>query len=376
MKSFVHGMVVLVIVLGLVLSACSAAAPTPAPSPAPAPQGPTTGPSPSTLPAGEAQLIEAAKKEGGTVVFWTHSLDEPDKVFVPFQKKYPFLKVEYWDAPGGSDAVIKIIEEAKVGRHSVDVFLSSELDYPDLLAANMVPPYTWDNVVGWENQPTGQNFYRNIGMSLRAPMYNTDLVKEADAPHAWEDLANTKWAGKSMMSTSGDEIPLLFAYYWREGDKLNWDKSFKFWTDVVAKAKPRASRGFTAPTQFLVAGDVSIFLVNSLNTGIRNMVMGAPIDIAPVPFAVGSPWSISLVKDAPHPASAKLLVNWLTGEGLQHYSDLQQVHSLNPRVYEKQFAGGVLKKKGIQVYYTPSSLYTAENNAKSGDFWFKLLSVK
>ncbi|MBM2831585.1 MAG: iron transporter substrate-binding protein [Dehalococcoidia bacterium] len=354
MKRIGYGMAVLVVVFGLLIAACAAPSPTPTPAPAPTPQGPTTGTAPAApAAASEQQLIEAAKKEGGTVVFWTHSLDEPAKVFVPFERKYPFLKVEYWDAPGGSDAVIKI-----------------------LLANNAVPAYTWDNVVGWENQPTGQDFYRNIGMSLRAPMYNTDLVKEVDAPHAWEDLANTKWAGKSLMSTSGDEVPLLFAYYWREGDKLNWDKSFKFWTDVVAKTKPRAQRGFTAPTQFLVAGDVSIFLVNSLNTGIRNMVLGAPIDIAPVPFVVGSPWSISLVKDAPHPASAKLLVNWLTGEGMQHYSDLQQVSALNPKVYAKQYAGGLLAKKGIKVFYTPSSLYTAENNKISGDFWFKLLSVR
>lgn len=376
MNRFVSGVVSLALVLSLALSACAAqqkpAPLTPAPSPEKPATGGTTAPSATTS---EQQLIEGAKKEG-EVVLWTMSLAQADKVFKPFTDKYPFLKVSSWDAPNDVDLIIRMIEEAKAGRNTADIVILGEGTMVSVVQEGLVKEYDWPNVKGWSNQPS-HNFYRNLGLSLRAPMYNTDLVLGADIPRSWDALKDTKWRGKAYISASGDDTPLMFAYYWREGDKLNWDKAFSFWQEVIDKAKPRVVRGFTAPSQLLAAGEASLFLSNSMGAGTRTIKIGAPIDIAPVEFALGTPFCLSIVKKASHPNAAQLLANWLTSdEGLGIYANLQELSALNPTVSSKQLVTQLVTRKGIKIVPVPPAVVTVENSQKSSSWWLTKLEIK
>lgn len=379
MRKYFYGIVALVIALSLGLAACAApAAPAPAPTPAP---GPSTTPAPAPSPgtSREQQLVAAAKANGeDKVVFWTMTIKEPDKIFKPFEDKYG-IRVISWDAPSGSSVVPKMIAEAKVGRYTPDVLILSELDFPDLLETGMMLEYDFPNVdEGWAGQPDSK-FYRNINISLRAPMYNTDLVSEAEAPKKWDDLISSRWRGKALVSSSCDECPLIFAYHWRnkETGALDWDRAFKFWGDVIETTKPNVGRGFTTPTQLLVAGDVDIFLANSLNTGMRNIRKGAPIAVAQVEFILGTSWAIGIPKTVPHPNAAKLLVDYLTSdEGLFTYADIQAGSPPVERVSKRLWGDSILRSMGIGIFPTPSSLYTVENNRKSAEWWLKAIGAR
>jgi iron(III) transport system substrate-binding protein len=302
-------------------------------------------------------LLEAARANGeDEVVFWTMSIHDSDRVFKPFENKYG-IKVIAWDAPSGSSVVPKMIEEAKVGRYTPDVIILSELDMPDLINEGMLLDYEYPNRDdAWVNQPK-HNFYVTHGQSLRAPMYNTDLVSPADVPTSWDDLKSDRWIGKSLVSSSADETPLIFAYHWgnKETLELNWDAAEAFWTEVLEATKPNVGRGFTTPTQLLVAGDSAIFFANSLNTGMRNMRKGAPINIAPVEFILGSNWALGIPKTTPNPNAAKLLTDWLTtDEGLFQYADIQELSTLNPRVLERQYSTQTMRALGVDIFTTPT----------------------
>ncbi len=61
----------------------------------------------------QQDLIEGAKKEGEVVV-WVHTMANPNQVIKPFEKKYPFLKVKFWDSRSAT-MIARMIEEAKAG---------------------------------------------------------------------------------------------------------------------------------------------------------------------------------------------------------------------------------------------------------------------
>jgi len=65
----------------------------------------------------QQDLIDGAKKEGEVVV-WVHTMSNPNQVLDPFKKKYPFLKVKFWDSRSAT-MIARMIEEAKANPQRV-----------------------------------------------------------------------------------------------------------------------------------------------------------------------------------------------------------------------------------------------------------------
>ncbi|MBM2831269.1 MAG: iron transporter substrate-binding protein [Dehalococcoidia bacterium] len=358
------------IIIGLVLSLVLAGCATPQ---APAPERPAAA---SPTPAApqltrEQQLVEAAKKEGGEVTLWVHTIAEQINLTKLFQARYPFLKMNIWNSQG-AEILAKLAEESKAGRHSVDVLiLSSEM--ADARTMGLLSEYEFPNVVGWTNQPK-HNFSRGLGGAGRVIVYNTNVVAPAEVPKTYEDLTSTKWAGKTFMSTSGEDTPLFWAYLWREGDKLNWDKAFSFWGDVAKNSKPLVASGFSGPLARLAAGEKALFLPVSTPSTMRLMSLGAPIAIAPLGSVSGDMASIGLAKDAPHPNSARLLIDWLTSsEGVLAYANPTQYFVVDPKLTSKSVTNSRFKALNIEWDALPPEAMNSENLKKSSDFWMKAL---
>ncbi|MCH6546361.1 MAG: ABC transporter substrate-binding protein, partial [Deltaproteobacteria bacterium] len=229
----------------------------------------------------QQDVIEGAKKEGEVVV-WVHTMANPNQVIKPFEKKYPFLKVKFWDSRSAT-MIARMIEEAKAGRYSPDVVTFGARNWPELLEAGLLKEQEWPaHVNKWPYQPK-HGYWRLHAASLRLPTYNKRLISPSDAPKSWEDLKDRKWRGKSVMSTSGGDSLLLFGYLWREkGQRVNWEKAKAYWGEVIDNTKPRVVRGFSAPNELHAAGEFPLFLLNSTNVALRMIEAGAPISIVPI----------------------------------------------------------------------------------------------
>ncbi|HWP60786.1 MAG TPA: extracellular solute-binding protein [Candidatus Acidoferrales bacterium] len=322
------------------------------------------------------QVVEAAKREG-EVVLWSNSFEEPEKVLKPFYALYPFLKVKLWD--GRSEEIInKIITEARAGRYSPDVLLLSTRAFPAIRQAGLLQEYDWPpHVNRWPEQPK-HRFWRNTAASPRIPSYNTRLIPQADVPKSWDDLKSPKWQGKSAISSSGADAPLLFADLWKkENGELNWEKSFAFWREVIQIAKPKVVRGFTGAFENLAAGDFAIFLLSSANSAIQYMQLGAPVRMAPVGRTVGSAWGIAVPQNLPHPNATRLFVNWiLSPEGLIHYADLQSIPLIDPEIGRRARANITLKELGIDWYPIADEFRSEEEVRKATVWWSTELGVR
>lgn len=372
MNRFVYIVVSLALVLGLLLSACSAPQ---KPAPAPAPEKPAAVPTPVApqVTTGQ-QVLEAAKKEG-EVVIWSNVFREKEKFLSVFNGQYPFIKVTVWDASTGSDAVNRLAEEKKAGRVTADIIFSSESDVIPAMTLGLLAEYDWKRE-GWVNQPS-HKFYLNYSANPRTPTYNTDLMSGAEAPKSWDDLKDPKLRGKTAVTSSGAELPLLMAYLWREGDKLNWEKAEKYLTDMVTNTRPRVMSGITRNVGLLAAGDFSLFLGASGDASLFYLMMGAPLAIVPVGQSPGLTRSAALVKDAPHPNAAKIFLDFFTTpEGLLAKTELDFTPVLYPEAAKKDRASQLLKKYGIETVVVPTAVYTAANVDRAVTWWQKLLGVR
>ncbi|MDP2743626.1 MAG: extracellular solute-binding protein [Dehalococcoidia bacterium] len=372
MKRFHHSLLS-VLLLSVVLVAACASPKAPVPATAPAP---TAGQVPSAPQlTEEQQLYEAAKKEGELIIWtntWQHGVIEK-----AFMEKYPGIKVTVWDGPTGAALVSQILEEAKAGKTSVDFLSASAEDMPPLVEAGLLREYSWPNAQGFPGQPP-HKFYLNHSVTTRAPIYNSRLVAPAEVPRSWDALKSQRWAGKSVLSTSGTDSTLMFAYMWREGNKLAWEQATKFWKDVRAVTRPQIASGFSTNIDLLAAGEYDIFLLCSLGEVFIRKWKGAPVEIAPVGGKLpATARSVGILKNAPHPAGAQLFADFFTeARTLASYSDAVAVLSLSPEARKISKIAREFERAGLDVEVIPLEFATEQNLRESVRLWREITSLR
>ncbi len=376
MKRIPHWLLVLGLMFALVLAACAApAAPAPAPAPAPTPApAPSPGKpdAPTAAETREQQLIAAAKANGETeVVLWTISWYH-GPVEQAFEAKYPFLKLKAWD--GSNSTEPKVREEYKAGRYTPDVLQIGLRRMVRLRVDGVLGEYEYPNVVGWESQPD-HDFWRIHQTSLRIPVYNTKVIPEAEAPKNWEDLADPKWRGKTIISTSGADYVLLHAYIMGDVTKeggINWGPSTDFWKKVVDNTKPQIGRGFKAPLEQVMVGDVPIMVMAAATTSLYNVRVGGPLEFVPVGKVGAGDWGIALTSHPPNPNAARLLLDFLTSEeGALVHADMSPNVTYNPEAAKRAYANRFFTSRGIEWTNIPEGVVEPEDYVKASDIWVK-----
>ncbi|MBI2854586.1 MAG: extracellular solute-binding protein [Chloroflexi bacterium] len=337
---------------------------------------PTAKPSPSpTTTLSRQQQLEAGARKEGSIIFWASFATDVDKWLTKFKERYPWLKVETWQADNTTVAE-KVIAENKGGAHNVDVLGMADevwLLFPQSLLAK----HDWPNASYYPADAVQWNgLYIRTHFNLNGPAYNTKILTGANVPKSWDDLKDPKWKGKSAASLSAEEAPLGLAAIWGTGGKLDWDRSFSFWREVFKNTEPRIVNLYTGPTKLLGAGEFEVFNYTATNVAMKEKELSglpvAPVPLSPLP---AKPSGIGILKDAPHPNAARLFADWLTSpEGAAIFTSIMFSPSLNTGAGDTA-ANRILKEKGIGSFMmTP--VMTAENLNKSREFWKELTGAK
>ena len=145
-----------------------------------------------------AQMIAAAKKEGGKVTVYT-SMETftADALKKAFEAKTG-LQMEYWR--GGSTEVLdRSLAEFRVGKPLFDVVAMTG-DHMHLLAkAGVFVKYQSPSLKGFAKEAIDPNLgarYRNI---LYGVIYNKAGIKASEAPKTLEDVVKPAYRGKLVM---------------------------------------------------------------------------------------------------------------------------------------------------------------------------------
>src|SRR3954452_12947680 len=143
---------------------------------------------------GPPELIEAARQEG-KLVFYSANVAESEKpILDAFNKRFPFVKIEFLRAPG-NQLLQRIKTEAAAGKLLADVIdhsdraLMAEIenifqDYAPPTAADYTP----------ETQASPKLWPRSTVVWSIA--YNSELVKTP--PKSWMDLTKPEYGNKQI----------------------------------------------------------------------------------------------------------------------------------------------------------------------------------
>lgn len=269
------------------------------------------------LPAPErtARLVEGARKERLIEWYGTIPFNQARELINPFRKRYPFIELKY--TRGGSSSLFnRVVTEQKAGIRKADVLgfassLHATLMQAGLVAKNMAPfrmylrpgfkdtdgylssPFTYAVVIG----------------------YNTEFVAPKKVPRAYENLLRPEWKGQITIDRE--------AYNWLAGllDIFGEEKGLDF-ARKLAALDPVLHRGHTLMTQLMAAGSVKL-MAEGYHYRIQEFKeKGAPVDyVLTDPTMLKDPSSIWIVKQAPHPHAAALLVDFLfSREGQKVYA--------------------------------------------------------
>jgi iron(III) transport system substrate-binding protein len=298
----------------------TSAAPTTSTTSAPsasAPAGSSAGAASGSAPAGALsvsldQACQAAAGEGGQLNYWTSTdADVFKQEIQPFQAKYPGIKISYTSLRP-ADMVQRIIAEVQA-HHSLDVdAVAGDLpSFAPLFDQKLIQPIDWtklgvpaDLQFQLKGFTTVRTYREVLGLG-----YNTQLVKASDLPSTWQDLINSKWAGKVIADPRGVYLSGL-SLAMGEDQAITWFKNF------LATDKPQIVKGATASMEKVISGEASLTTSSHDAEATEQQKKGAPVGIKYLDIVPTQDWYAVVLKGAAHPNAAACFYGWwLSAEG-------------------------------------------------------------
>lgn len=258
----------------------------------------------------DAKLVDAAKKEGGkVVVYGSLENDTMDLISAAFKKKTG-LDVDFW-RDSANKVTDRVAAEFRAGKPQADVVLTT---------TSTMRLSQRDGLLAKYDSPSAKAFPKhvidaNLGPAYRSTVigvvYNTGIIKPAEAPKSLEDITRPQYKGKvvfpdpSQHTTTAQWLASLHKIMGNE-------KADKFIHDLAA-SKPLLVPSLTPAGERITTGETPIgvaFLKNVVFYG-RN---GVPLDYVRSEKFMGDGQSITLAAKEPHPSAGKAFVDFFLGE--------------------------------------------------------------
>ncbi len=254
------------------------------------------------------RLIDGAKKEGTLTLYSSATIEDATAITDAFAKKYG-VKVRLWRG-SSEDILRRAMTEARATRYDVDVAETAGPEMEALRREKLLREIT--SPVFGDLVPQAVVPHRAWVMSrlsVFAAGYNTNLVKAADAPKSYQDLADPKWKGK--LGIEADDAGWFLAVLGSIGE----EKGLKLFRDIVAKNGISVRKGHTLLANLVAAGEVPLALTVYRYRIEAMQKAGAPIAAVTLPPAVALPTGIAVFHKAPPPNAAVLFVDFFLSDG-------------------------------------------------------------
>jgi len=277
------------------------------------------------------QMVAAAEKEGKVVWYSSVDVKVAEEIKKLFQQAYPKIDMEV-ERSGSERVFQRINQEYQANIHNVDVVNSSDASHflfwkqQKWLASHKPPDLAKFPKDGYD--PEG--YYATWRATLNVMGYNTNLVKEADAPRGYRDLLDPKWKGKLVKAHPGYSGTALTGTY-ALVKALGWD-----YFEKLSKQGVQQLQSTTAPPKTIASGERAVEVDGNEYNMFIEIDKKSPVKII---YAVeGTPFVTSptaIFAQAPHPNAARVLQNFLyTAKAQQILVDAGGARSLHPDVKE------------------------------------------
>ncbi len=261
-------------------------------------------------------LVAAAQKEGEVVWYSTLIINQIVRPMVEaFQAKYPGIQVRYSRATS-SDVALKIRNEARARRVQADLFDGSNTVFM-LQEGGLVAEYRPKSAEAYPadlKDPRG--LWTALNLFYWTSAYNTNLVKEAEAPKTYEDLLDPKWKGKIAWTndlTPGGPPGFIHNILATMGE----EKGMAYLRTFAAQGPVSIPAAQRVVLDHVIAGEypLAVMILNYHAT--ISAAQGAPVRWIKMEPLLQSMSLVSVVKDAPHPNAARLFVEFMLSDAGQ-----------------------------------------------------------
>jgi iron(III) transport system substrate-binding protein len=246
------------------------------------------------------QLIAGAKKEGKLVVYASATAPQLQMYFTTFNKRYPFIKTEYFRT-GKQKLVSKILFEEQAKQHIADVIHTSVIETNILKKRGVLSKYVPREAASYPAQyKDPEGFWTSAYASGTLLGYNSRQVRRADVPKNYDELLNPRW--KNAIAIDANKIEWFAMLLKLKGRPF---------MEKLAALNPTLRDGNTLVLQLLAAGEFPVaagvyeYSIEDLKT------KGAPVDWLGLEPVITYTVAASLPSQPNNPNSAKLFIEWL-----------------------------------------------------------------
>ena len=248
------------------------------------------------------------------------------EVLQVFNRRYPFVKVEYMEASTEVRRE-KVLFAAKRGEALTDlIFNLGNLE--DYIKAGVLSDLR--DIPMWKRYAADLKHENYIGFNIKywSVAYNRDSVNEKDIPKVWDDLLDPKWKGAIGVSRTAK--PVIFAHLW-----AFWgaERTTAYMRKLFAANAQFRSEGTNALLKLTAAGELKFMIPGQEYEAYKDERKGIPVSwvaLDPLPAAAGD---IVILRSTPRLPGAKLFLNWLlTKEGQRIYSKVTAIAPAHPEL--------------------------------------------
>jgi len=258
------------------------------------------------------ELISQAKKEGRVVWYTTVSIPEAKTFIDMFEKEYPFIKVDLLRSGAGA-LVNRVVSEYAAHNYSPDVLqgMASRGGLKLLKKRGILGRYTSPEFKHYPNEVIDkEGYWGSTYQNTFVLAYNTRNVKPDDVPKTYDDLLKPMWKGRKIINDTEN-------YEWFDGLLHAWgkDKGLAYFRRLAAQEQI-FQRGARGRIQLVAAGEAPLTI--GYGPHAQSFVnQGAPIEWVPLEPVVLIVNTASMTSRPPHPAAAKLFMDFLFSKPAQ-----------------------------------------------------------
>jgi len=254
----------------------------------------------------ERQLIEAAKKEGAAVVVYgSLESDSVDPIKNAFEKKTG-LRVDYWRA-SSTKVMDRALSEYRAGKPLFDALFTNG-DPMRIMAK--------EGIFSRYDSPIAKKFAKDmvdpeLGPRFRNDVigivFNSSIIKPADAPKSLEDLVKPQYKGKLVMpdptqhTTTTQWLANLHKLMGRE-------KADRYVRDLGAM-KPILLESLRPAGERVTTGETPVAITYIKYAFIFGQT-GAPMEYVRLGKMLGDSQYIALSNKAPRPNAGKAFIDF------------------------------------------------------------------
>lgn len=269
--------------------------------------------------------VEAAKKEGKTVIYGTIIPQVMSQIEKGFEAKYG-IKTEYWRADA-TKVIDRVLTEWRAGKPGFDIVIGARgplaLAKPDGVYAKFSPAGTANFPAKFKDKDGQLIAWRITPVGI---LYNTEQVKPNDVPKSLDDLLDPKWQGKISMPDPSRHASTA-QYLWNM-QQVKGDKWLEF-VKALAKQRPLLLESYSSVPSAIVRGEALVGITYIQYAGQTK----GPISFAQINQVFADPSDAALSAKAANANAAKLFIEYLcSAEGQRKVADAGEF-VLSPGIY-------------------------------------------